>query len=268
MRQIPHESHSLKLFGQSQHQAFAPGKTYQAMSWNIFKSKRKGWQHDFARLHPMYDLLLLQEAKINFNQNIDHYDPDYSWLFGESFLLNRCGSSCGVLTGSRIHHDSAFNLHGPVPEPILKTPKSTAFAYYPVADRDSQMLVINSHFINFRQTLAFQRQLHQVLEVIDLHTGPILFAGDFNTWNARRRRMLMEALSEHGLQHVAFPDDPRNFLTLDYIFVRGLKISRAELLKDIISSDHKPLSVAFEIPLLNQDQKQLILPDSQKLNHP
>lgn len=262
MRHIPPESLSLKYFGKSQQTAFQPGQTYQAMSWNIFKSKRKGWQHDFARLHPIYDLLLLQEAKINFNHQIAHYDPDYSWLFGESFLLNRCGSSCGVLTGSRIHQQTAFNRHGPVPEPILKTPKSTAFAYYPIQNLDSQMLVINSHFINFRQTLAFQRQLEQVLEVIDVHQGPILFAGDFNTWNRRRRDMLMSALSEQGLHHVAFPDDPRNFLRLDYIFVRGLNIQQAQLLNQVSTSDHKPLSVAFEIPLLHQPVSSLYLPDS------
>jgi len=249
-RKIPEEHLSLKLFGQSTQMAFEPGQTYRALSWNIFKSKRKGWKTDFAQLHPIYDLLMLQEAKINFSQQIDHYDPDYRWLFGESFLINRCGSSCGVLTGSRIQPETAFNRHGPVREPLIRTPKSTAFAYYPIAESQQQMLVINSHFINFRQSVAFQRQLQQVLEVIDVHAGPLLFAGDFNTWNARRRDFLMGSLSEHGLQHVRFPNDPRQFLTLDYIFARGLKISDAALLHQVQTSDHKPLSVSFELPLL------------------
>lgn len=248
-RSIPIESSSLRRFGQSEQPCFRTGEHYGVLSWNIFKSKKKGWQLDFSRLHPVYDLLLLQEAKINFQQeSIDHYDPDYSWIFGESFALDRCGSSCGVLTGSRIHQQHAFNRHAPVREPFIHTPKSTAFAYYGIQDQHLRLLVINSHFINFRQSSAFERQLRQVAEVIDSHGGPILFAGDFNTWNGRRRNFLLEMMETHGMQNVTFENESRHFMTLDYIFTRGLKVKEAHLLHFIQSSDHLPLSMWFEIP--------------------
>ncbi|HEY9839929.1 MAG TPA: hypothetical protein V6D23_05725, partial [Candidatus Obscuribacterales bacterium] len=95
-RTIPHESSSLRRFGKSAQPSFRSGEIYGALIWNIFKSKKRGWDVDFSRLHPVYDLLLLQEAKINFSESIEVYDPDYSWVFGESFALDRCGSSCGV----------------------------------------------------------------------------------------------------------------------------------------------------------------------------
>lgn len=249
---VPHESKSLRRFGQSPKADFQPGQNYGALSWNIFKSKRKGWLHDFSQLHPIYDLLLLQEAKINFNleslNHLEHYDPEYSWVFGESFAQDRGGSSCGVLTGSRIHQQHAFNRHAPVPEPFLNTPKSTAFAYYSIQAQEASLLVINSHFINFRQTSAFEQQLRQVLQVVDQHQGPILFAGDFNTWNRWRRELLLEGTAAHRLERVQLRNDSRNFLVLDHIFTRGLEIRDAHLLHGIESSDHLPLSLWFEIP--------------------
>lgn len=247
-RSIPEESHSLRHFGRSELASFQSGEIYCALSWNIFKGKKRHWTEDFNRLHPVYDLLLLQEAKINFNESIDHYDPAYSWLFGESFALDRCGSSCGVLTGSRIHQLKAFNRHGPVREPFLKTPKSTAFAYYGITDRPECLLVINTHFINFRQSSAFERQLEQVAEVMQHHAGPILFAGDFNTWNGRRRQLLEHQMLDCGLEKVTIANEKRSLLILDHIFTRQLRIHDAKQLDFIQSSDHLPLSLWFEIP--------------------
>lgn len=248
-RTVPLESESLRQFGLGTEQVFQSGHHYGILSWNIFKSKRKGWEEDFRHLHPIYDLLLLQEAKINFNlEHIDHYDPEYNWVFGESFALDRCGSSCGVLTGTRINHHEAFNRHGPVNEPFLNTPKSTAFAFYNIADRPDSLLVINSHFINFRQTSAFEQQLQQVIKVIDQHSGPIIFAGDFNTWNKRRRELLIQATSQHGLKNIPFHNESRTFLVLDYIFTREIETKDAHILHGIHSSDHLPLSLWFSIP--------------------
>lgn len=244
---VPEELNSLRAFGKSAQAAFELERPYQVLSWNVLKSKRKHWQRDFELLHPQYDLLLLQEAKVNFGEPIDHYDPAYSWAFGESFALNRCGSSCGVMTGSKIDFDSAFNRHGPIREPFLKTPKSTAFTFFEIADYPEQLLVINSHFINFRQNEAFELQLNQIVEVIDKHKGPLLFAGDFNTWNRKRRSLLMQTLQDHRLTPMNFANDTRWLFVLDYVFVRQLEVFDARFLSGIHSSDHVPLSLQFRI---------------------
>lgn len=251
-RSVPHEDASLRSFGAAQAEAFLPGQNYGALSWNIFKSKKLHWQRDFDRLHSAYDLLLLQEAKLNFEREASEqpYDPQhYSWSFGESFMLNRCGSSCGVLTGSRVLPTRAFNRHAPVPEPFLKTPKSTAFVHYPIQGQEQDLLVVNAHFINFRQTAAFRQQLQQVIAEIAQHAGPVLFAGDFNTWNKTRRTMLFRELAALGLEEVVLRNERRNFLVLDYFFVRGLDVLDAHLIHGIKSSDHLPLSLWFRIPL-------------------
>ena len=218
------------------------------MSWNVFKSKKKDWAQDFVRLHSIYDILLLQEAKLNLAAPpFESYDPDYSWVFGESFVLDRCGSSCGVLTGSRIHADQAFNRHGPIRDPLLNTPKSSAFAFYPIWGRQERFLIINAHLINFRTLRAFEQQLQQIIHVIAEHAGPVLFAGDLNTWSASRKSLLLREMENSGLSNVTFANEKRKFLLLDYIFVRDLTVKEAHLLYDIRSSDHLPLAMWFSL---------------------
>lgn len=218
------------------------------LSWNIYKGRKKNWQEDFQRLHAIYDILLLQEAKINFKSaDLSQYDPDYSWVFGESFALNKCGSSCGVLTGSRIHSQHAFNRHGPIREPLLNTPKSSIFSFYPIAAAEDPLLMINAHFINFRNLKAFLKQLEQIEQGLAQHSGPVLFAGDFNTWSAGRKRALFQSMANQGLHPVIFANENRKFFLLDHIFYRGLKIREAHLLHDIRSSDHVPLALWFRL---------------------
>lgn len=244
---VPEESASLRQFGQSANMAFALHTSYQLLSWNIFKSKKPSWQQAFSHLHQQYDLLLLQEAKIHFQEPINHYDQDYHWAFGESFAIDSCGSSCGVLTGSRIQSESAFNRHGPVAEPFLNTPKSSVFAYYPIAEHHLSLLVVNSHFINFRQTRAFVAQLKQVLDEIALHNGPVIFAGDFNTWHPARVKELSHSVAQLDLEQVHFENESRKFLRLDHIFIRGIDLLEAQILHHIPGSDHLPFHLKFQL---------------------
>lgn len=248
-RKVPHEEKSLKTFGENNiHSYFNRNSEYKTLIWNIFKSKKKRWKSDFDQIHRRFDLLLLQEAKIDFNHHtIEDYDPNYNWVFGESFILNKCGSSCGVLTGSKIKESHAFNIHDSTREPILQTPKSTAFTYYPIRNQTWELLVINTHFINFRTRKAFEVQLKQITEFIGNHSGPVLFAGDFNSWSGGRTKELFRAMENYGLKHAKMENERRSFLMLDHVFSRYLRIDRARLMPEINSSDHIPLNISFKI---------------------
>ena len=220
------------------------------MLWNVYKGKKSAWQKDFSRLHVLYDLLLLQEAKLQLRGEWpETYDRGYHWVFGESFALARCGSSCGVLTGSRAQVDSAFNRHGPIREPLLKTPKSAVFTYYPIEGFACSLLIVNAHLINFRRTQAFCLHLEQITTVIANHRGPVLFAGDFNTWSPTRTANLLTAMQRVGLFQVELSNERRRLLRLDYIFTRQIEVREALLLHDIKSSDHLPLSLWFRLRL-------------------
>ncbi len=245
---MPEPARSLHHFGQTPVVCFQPHQDYGLLLWNIYKGKKTAWQGDFARLHVLYDVLLLQEAKLHLETGLpEGYDPGYHWVFGESFTLARGGHSCGVLTGSRIQADSVFNRHGPIPEPLLKTPKSAVFAYYPLAQSALKLLIVNAHLINFRSTRAFYLHLEQITDLLSGHEGPVLFAGDFNTWNPTRLKILADAMLSVGLSQVVFRNEKRRFLLLDHIFIRQIEIREALLLHDIKSSDHIPLSIWFRI---------------------
>lgn len=243
---IPAEERSLTVFGTSQAEAFTCAQPYTALIWNIFKSKKKKWLADFAQLHPLFDIFLLQEARLNFQIPWNPFANHLRWIFGESFNQHRNGNAFGVLTGSRVQESQAFNKHGPVREPLLNTPKSSAFSYYPIQNRSEQLLLINTHFINFRTSQAFLRQLEQVAQIIATHQGPLLLAGDFNTWSRQRTQLLIGYMRSLNLEAVRFANE-RRLVLLDYIFIRELTVTEAHLLPHIRSSDHTPLTVSFKI---------------------
>ena len=95
------------------------------------------------------------------------------------------------------------------------------------------------------------------------HTGPIIMAGDFNTWNERRLQLVEEIVSDLKLTEVSeFPmgrttgDMKSEFfnsilgiqaeLPLDRVYYRGISVESAQvLLYD--SSDHKPIAVKLSL---------------------
>lgn len=88
------------------------------------------------------------------------------------------------------------------------------------------MLVVNSHIINFVSLQKFWVHLHQVFDSLKSHVGPILLAGDFNTWHNKRLRHL--------------------FKHLDHVYCRGLVVLDAQVHTNINSSDHYPISLSLQ----------------------
>ena len=69
-------------------------------------------------------------------------------------------------------------------EPWLGTPKATSITEYPLQDREDRLLTINLHAVNFALGLEdFQAQLHALTDVLASHQGPVILAGDLNTWS-------------------------------------------------------------------------------------
>ncbi|MCB1159694.1 MAG: endonuclease/exonuclease/phosphatase family protein [Leptospiraceae bacterium] len=233
--------------GKSSSSSFVPGKEYRVIVWNIFKSKKRNWSSDFKQLKERYDLFLLQEVKLNHRKAIlEAYNREMQWTFGESFHFRPAGNSYGILIGSDISDISSINLHGPVKEPFLLTPKSSLFSYYRIMESTKPFLIVNTHLINFRLNRSFQKQIDQIFHLIQQHKGPVVLAGDFNTWNPKRKQILVANCLESQLNEVNFANDKRR-LVLDYIFTRELEVKEQEVLFDIRSSDHYPLCFSFRI---------------------
>lgn len=81
------------------------------------------------------------------------------------------------------------------------------------------------------------------------HAGPVILAGDFNTWSERRHEVLVEIAARLGLVSVLFDDDGRRLAfgrSLDHFYFRGFRLVRASA-PQVTSSDHNPIVVELEL---------------------
>ncbi len=110
------------------------------------------------------------------------------------------------------------------------------------------MLVVNLHAVNFELGMAtFREQLNDLTALIHRHQGPVILAGDFNTWSDKREFWLNKLVGELGLQEaIPVPDLRRTAFgrPLDHLYYRNLD------LVDVSSpatdaSDHNPIMARF-----------------------
>jgi len=215
-------------------------------SWNIYKSKLTGWEQDLDQLHQQSDLLLLQEAhlKPGFMDWLDESSLD--WAMANAFSLS--GTWSGVMTVGKVPLQSpcAQRIH----EPYLHLPKTTLISYFPLQGHAESLLVANIHGVNFTLGSSdLSAQLQAIREVIREHTGPIILAGDFNTWSNARMEVVRQLAASHKLQAVTFAiQQPMGHFghQLDHIYYRGL-IPLQSRVTEVKSSDHYPLTVTFSL---------------------
>jgi len=216
------------------------------LSWNIYKQGGEEWQRDFRRLSRQRDLLLLQEALLDAELEGELEEADYHWAMSNAFY--RGGSASGVLTASSqeaLAHCSQY-----VSEPIIRIPKSLLVSRYPIAGTSQNLLVANVHGINFTTGVgSYREQFAALAEVLEGHHGPVVLAGDFNSWSQSRLDVLNGLAERFGLQRVGYSAYNRKRVfrhSIDHIYYRGLHVVRS-VSPSVTSSDHNPLLVTFRL---------------------
>lgn len=218
------------------------------MVWNIFKQQRADWLSVLQSYAQDSQLMLLQEAQTT---------PELVGFARKNYLVadqvpaiklpNRSKISSGVMTLASTYPVYCSPLRKP--EPFLRLPKSALITVYPLADK-RLLMVVNIHSINFSLGVdIYHQQLVAIGEHLANHQGPIIFAGDFNTWSRKRLHLLYRFARAMKLQEVRFSNDHRIRafgLPLDFIFYRGLTVEEAIVI-DTKASDHNPLFVKFMI---------------------
>lgn len=221
-----------------------PSDPLRVLSWNVHKGKDQGWQGDLERLAQGADLVLLQEA-IPDQAMLQPNNDSVHWSFAPGYEMAE--QLTGVLTTGRF--DANLVCHIQHYEPWIKTPKATNIMRYSVQGYAADLLVINTHVINFTiGTRAFKAQLADIEHALASHQGPVILAGDFNTWRAARMSELRATALEYGLTEIVFENDRRSFKfghALDHMFVKGLKVNLASSWS-LDSSDHNPLFATLE----------------------
>lgn len=223
---------------------------FKLLVWNVHKAEGGPvWQRDFHRLSLKSDLILLQEGyRVRTYDEVTGQLPDILWSFATSFVHQ--GFDTGVVTGSSTKPLKTSWLRSPGREPIVNSPKMTIVSEFDLPGRQEHLLVANIHAINFVMNGTFYEQISQVLKAFESHHGPIIFAGDFNTWNEARLSFLKSRAEQQGLKMVTFQKDSR-LLALDHVFYRGLRPTKMEILDHIDSSDHFPLHLEFSTDRTN-----------------
>lgn len=214
--------------------------------WNIYKENRSGWQLVLEDLGQNAELVLLQESSLK--KEFTDWLGKQGWIAAHASAFEAFDVSAGVLNLSRIPAQKVCSYTHM--EPWLRLPKSALFSLYPLSDGRS-LAVINVHSVNFTLGIeAYSEQLQTLRGLVQGHAGPLLVAGDFNSWSRSRSERLQEDMRRLGLKKARFaPDNRKEVLTgykLDHLFYRGLALIKTEApVTD--ASDHNPLVVSFTL---------------------
>jgi len=225
------------------------GPIIHCLVWNIWKAKSKGWLEEFAHLSGNKDLVLLQEAISNApSDSFFAQDDGTEWIMARSHKHPRTGIDTGVKTGCVANALSLRVYASPCLEPIVSTQKMLLSTLYQMANGD-ELLVLNMPAINFVSNKKYISHLDQLDEALAQHAGPVIMAGDFNTWSLKRHGCFAEVAKRSGLieakMHRRLKLRHLN-KHLDHVFYRGLKLREVRSLDHIKLSDHSPITATFE----------------------
>jgi endonuclease/exonuclease/phosphatase (EEP) superfamily protein YafD len=230
--------------------AAAPGtldpRGIRIASWNVHKEGDHGWQSDLGRLLDGSDVLLLQEAAVSPELRAVIERGGVSWVLASAFEY--LGAEYGVLTATRVAPADACTLRAY--EPLLGIPKAALITRFRLQGRGATLVIANLHAINFTLgTAQYRAQLDAIGDALAAHRGPIVLAGDFNTWNDARADAVRDLATRLSLAPVTFAiDDRTRFFghIFDRFYTRGVEVIDAQAWR-VQSSDHNPLAVSFRV---------------------
>ncbi|HTP99353.1 MAG TPA: endonuclease/exonuclease/phosphatase family protein [Casimicrobiaceae bacterium] len=214
-------------------------------TWNLHKEADDGWAQDLARFAAGTDALLLQEVTLAEPVRDVLRGAKLRWVMASSFIYR--DADVGVVTATRVPPVASCTQRAV--EPLLRLPKSAVVSWLPLAGSAATLAVANLHAINFTLTLGeYRDQLAALGDTLAAHKGPIVLAGDFNTWNDARLAALQNLAERLRLIEIPLPEGRSRFLgkEVDHVFVRGLAVVSAAALP-VTSSDHNPVTAVLRL---------------------
>ena len=232
------------------------------VNWNARKGKHPQFVNDLKSLLEQEnpDIVFLQEA------TADLFEPQQmGGYFAEGWRHPwPGGKTVGVLTLSRVRPVRIQPLPTKYREFGVTTPKVSLVTEYPLPNGE-RLLAVNVHLLNFERWSVTKicHQLEDLKSIMADHSGPILMAGDFNTWNQKRLQLVKQIRQDIMLKEVTdFPegrttgDTGSEFwnevlgvekdLPLDHIFFLSFRPILARVL-NYDTSDHKPILVKLKL---------------------
>jgi len=250
---VPKKAKALLEFGRANGNELNPNEI-DILVWNTYKSQNPSWQDDYNFLLKGRELAILQEAFLR-PVVVDTFSnqDDYKYLMATSFIYTKSNIPTGTATGSSVNPKNFYFKKTRDVEILGLTPKATLFTEYALSGRTDTLLVINIHALNSVPAFIFKRHLDDAIVEIKKHRGPVVYAGDFNTWSWLKTKVLKKSMKKLGMEEVIFPnggDRMRSGLTkrvIDFIFVRGMKYENAWVYGQLEGADHKALTARLKV---------------------
>ena len=231
------------------------------LNWNIHKEGNLSeWKKVITHIvkDKKPDFILLQEVRLDGKVgDFISKDLKYGWEFSPNLYQGRYDAYSGVLTASHIKPKMVESALSNGTELFSKIQKTVLFTKYPIGSPSLELLVVNIHGININIDLdGFKEQIRYIAEVVMRHDGPVILAGDFNTWREARLDHLSKLVKEMELVKIDFGSNADYVETmfgnpLDHIFISKEKLEvikgSQDVIVDIKSSDHSPLFVELRI---------------------
>ncbi|GHA63233.1 endonuclease/exonuclease/phosphatase family protein [Photobacterium aphoticum] len=213
--------------------------------WNIYKQQKDNWRSELEKVTQDSRLVLLQEASLNVPLK-DYLDTAH-WKVRMANAFRFLNTPAGVMNLSSVNAKSTCAYLAV--EPWLRLPKSALLSEFNLSNGQT-LAVVNLHGVNFSVGLdEYKAQFNKLKKVLDQHIGPIILAGDFNTWRQGRMDVVSQFAKSLGLVDVQLREDQRIKVfgkPLDHLYYRELQLVKAEApLTD--ASDHNPIIAQFKL---------------------
>jgi endonuclease/exonuclease/phosphatase (EEP) superfamily protein YafD len=247
------------LSGGNYTEASISSETIKVLNWNIHKETgESNWQRDFTAIlqDKKPDIVLLQEVRLSASHTSAFLtESNLGWAFAPNVYQSKYDAYSGVLIASTVKPKLIKASLSNGLEPITSTPKAMLFTSYQLEDKNVDILVVNVHGLNFQISAdKFKAQLRYIMEFLVRHEGPVIMAGDFNSWNDARLVHLRRVTQAAGLASVAYKAEAitsRFGNPLDHIFYKAADFDvvaeTPAVLENIESSDHRALFVALRL---------------------
>lgn len=209
--------------------------------WNIYKQQLNGWDTELKSLATENSIILLQEAQGK--PDMLSYIEQSGWHSNQAYAFAINGEVAGVMTLSKAKPQTVCAYTKA--EPYLRLPKSALYSAFKLSNGDV-LSVINLHSINFTYGVKdYSEQLDVLVDTVQSLEGPLIIAGDFNTWSNERLSVVKAKFSKLGLLEARFQPDQRLRIfnhPLDHLFYRGMRLESAKSLATD-ASDHAKIEV-------------------------
>jgi len=228
------------------HAAALDPERISVLNWNIYKGQRENWMTDFKRYSYKHDVVTIQEANLGDDLKSVLDNQQQFWTLNNAFHYQ--DKATGVMTASRVK--PVHSCGQSIAEPFIRFPKTSLVSYYPVKGMNENLLVANIHSINFTFGVGvYKEQIEKLYDVMKHHNGPIVLAGDFNTWSDARMQIVDDLAQRLSLESLDYTSHNRTIVfgnALDHVFYRGLVPVEHDTWY-VTSSDHNPTRVSFRV---------------------